>query len=196
VAAAQLNTIFDGGDVMAKKKTPPKKPPPGLQPTPEHLQSVWATGYIPDWARPASREAIASAEKRLGVVIPKVLKAQLAVLDGGQVFLSEEKVPLENTCRHWTNAIVDGVMPVGEWEIASENHWFQNASDVPDLKLLVIVAAHSESQLCLDYRRCGPKGVPAVVYVDVCMRPTEVVTVAPTVTEFVAALVASKEVEA
>ena len=125
-----------------------------------------------------------------------MLKAQLAIQDGGQVFLSQEGVPFEDRCRHWTNAIVDGMKPVKEWEIASENHWFQNASDVPGLKLLVIAAAHSESQLCLDYRDCGSKGIPAVVYVDVCMRPTEVVTVSATATEFLAAIVASKKLGA
>lgn len=102
--------------------------------------------------------------------------------------------PEASLCRHWTNAIVDGIHPVEKWETAAENHWFQNASDVPDLRLLVVIAAHSESQLCLDYRVSGPKGIPADVYVDVCMRPTEVVTVAQTMTEFVAAIIASKEV--
>jgi hypothetical protein len=176
---------------MPKKKL--KLPPPGREPTPQYLRSVWATDYIPDWARPATRQGIARTEKRLGIVIPKALKDQLAVQNGGQVFLSDEGVPFEDTCRHWTNAIVDGMHPVEKWETAAENHWFQNASDVPDLELLVIIAAHSESQLCLDYRGCGPNGLPSVVYVDVCTRPTEIGTVSATVTEFVATLVASKE---
>ncbi len=179
---------------MPKKKQIPPIPPAGREPTPQHLRSVWATDFIPDWARPATRQAIANAEKRLGVVIPKVLKAQLAVQNGGQVFLSEKEVPFEDTCRNWTNAIVDGVMPVEEWEIAAENHWFQNASDVPQLKSLVVFAGHSEAQLCLEYRICGPKRVPAVLYVDVCMQPTSVATVCPTVTAFLAALIASKKI--
>jgi hypothetical protein len=190
-----MKTMFDGSrTVMPKKNRIPPIPPPGREPTPQYLRSVWATDYIPDWARPAKRQAIASAEKRLGVAIPKVLKDQLAVQNGGQIFLSEMGVPFEDTCRHWTNAIVDGVMPVEEWEIAAENHWFQNASDVPHLKSLVIIAAHSESQLCLDFRACGPKRIPAVVYIDVCMQPTSVATICPTVTEFLAALISSKEV--
>src|SRR6516165_7220921 len=100
---------FDGRTVMPKKKVIPRIPTPGREPTPQYLRSVWATDYIPDWARPATRQAIASAEKRLGVVIPKVLKVQLAVQNGGQVFLSEDHVPFEVMCRHWTNAIVDGI---------------------------------------------------------------------------------------
>jgi hypothetical protein len=179
---------------MPKKKLISPMPPPGQEPTPQYLRSVWATDHIPDWARPATRQAIATAEKRLGVVIPKVFKDQLAVQNGGQVFLSEKGVPFEDTCRHWTNAIVDGMTPVEKWEIAAENHWFQNASNVPHLGSLVVIAAHSESQLCLDYRACGRKGIPAVVYIDVCTRPTSVVTVAPTVTDFLAALISSKDV--
>ena len=179
---------------MPKKKLRPPIPPPGREPTPQYLRSVWATDYIPDWARPATRKAITGAEKHLGIVIPKVFKEQLAVQNGGQVFLGEDTVPFEDRCRHWTNAIVDGINPVEEWEIAAENHWFQNASDVPNLELLVIIAAHSESQLCLDYRACGPKRIPAVVYVDVCVQPTSAVTVSSTVTEFLTALIASKEV--
>src|SRR5262245_52572559 len=116
---------------MPKKKLIPQMPRPGREPTPEYLRSVWATDCIPDWARPATRQAIAGAEKRLGVVIPKIVKGQLAVQNGGQVFLSEAGVPFEGTCRHWMNAIVDGMHPVEKWEIATENHWFQNASDVP-----------------------------------------------------------------
>ena len=157
------------------------------------MRSVWATDYIPDWAQPALKESVASAQKRLGVVIPKAFKDQLSVQNGGQIFLADEP-RFEDVCRHWTNSIVDGVMPVEEWEIAAENHWFQNAFGVPHLESLVIIAAHSESQLCLDYRACGPKGLPAVVYVDVCSRPTSVTPVCSTVTEFLAALISSKGV--
>lgn len=178
---------------MPKKKVAPRMPPPGREPTPEYLRSVWATHYIPNWARPAPQEAVASAEKRLGVVIPRAFKAQLAVQNGGQVFLSEEP-PFEDVCRHWTNAIVDGVLPVDKWEIAAENLWFQNVSDVPHLKSLVVIAGHSESQLCLDYRACGPKRLPSVVYIDVCTQPTSVATVCSTVSEFLAALISSKAV--
>lgn len=178
---------------MPKKKTPPKMPPPGREPTPEYLRSVWATDYIPDWIRPAPKESVVSAQVRLGVVIPKALKDQLAVQNGGQIFLADEP-PFEDVCRHWTNAIVDGLMPVEEWEIATDNHLFQNASDVPHLESLVVIAAHSESQLCLDYRACGPKRLPAVTYIDVCIKPTKVASVCSTVTEFLAALISSKRV--
>src|SRR5438094_167695 len=80
--AAWMPQSLIAGTSMARKKLPPKLPPPGREPTPQHLRSVWATDYIPDWALPATPEAIASAEARLGVVIPKVLKTQLAVQNG------------------------------------------------------------------------------------------------------------------
>ena len=54
--------------------------------------------------------------------------------------------------RLWMNAAIDGLDPVGSWELASEHNWFESVDDVPGLDRLVVIAGHSESQLCLDYR--------------------------------------------
>ena len=93
------------------------------------------------------------------------------------------------------NASVDGILPVEQGELASENHWFESVDDVDGLDCLVRIAAHSESQLCLDYRACGKAGTPAVTYIDVSMTPTEVTIVARSVDDFVAALVAARPKE-
>ena len=37
---------------------------------------------------------------------------------------------------------------------------------MPDLKRLVVIAGADEYRLCLDYRECGPKGIPAVTLID------------------------------
>jgi len=153
---------------------------------------MWATDYIPDWAYPATKEAISGAELRLGVTIPPVLKKQLAARNGGQINLGEESSLFLDNSRLWTNAIVDGIHKVESWETAAHSHWFQNVSDGPGRNLLVIIAAHSESHLCLDFRLNGPKGVPSVTFIDVCMSPKEVTTVVRTVDEFVAAIIKCK----
>jgi hypothetical protein len=153
---------------------------------------MWVTDFIPERARPASDKAIAKAESRLGVTIPEVLKAQLRVRNGGHVFLSEKATPFEKKCRLWTNAVVDGILPVQQWETAAASNWFDSVSDVPALDLMVVLAGHSESQLCLDFRSSGAAGTPSVAYVDACTTPTELTTLAKTPDEFVAAIIKSK----
>lgn len=175
------------------KKPAQMIPPPGREPTPEDLRSIWKTDYIPEWAVPASEDAIAEAETQLGVKIPGALKEQLAVRNGGYIFLSEETIPFEDTCPLWTNAIVDGILEVEEWESAADNNWFDDVSDVDDLDLLVIFAGHSEAQLCLDFRAGGAKKRPSVAYVDVSATPTELTTIAKTADQFVLAIIKSKQ---
>lgn len=91
---------------------------------------------------------------------------------------------------YWANATVDGVRRLQSWDLAKDNNWFENVEDVDKLDLLVVIAAHSESQFCLDYRESGKKGMPGIVYIDVSRDPTEVKAITSTVDEFIDAIVA------
>lgn len=189
-----------------KQRTSPKGPPPeakrwleeyrrgkhqGRTPTPEHHKSIWDTTYIPDRYTPATPEVIAESEAGLGIVIPALMREQLLIQNGG-CLLECEQYPFKDDSVHWTNATVDGISRVQSWELASDDNWFESVEDVQGLQLLVIIAAHSESQLCLDYRRPGGSGMPAVTFVDVSRHPTEVRVIAKTVDEFIHALVSSR----
>jgi hypothetical protein len=195
---------------MAKRLQQQKGPPPqarkwmeefrqgkhqGIKPTPAHFQSIWDTNYIPDRCIPARRDAIAETEQRLGIVIPASLKEQLLVQNGGYLKVCD-KYPFEHGRVYWTNATVDGIDQVDSWHRADDrgridSGWFDDVDDVEGLDLLIKIASHSESQLCLDYRKVGGKGMPGVTYIDVCQKPTQVVSIAGTVHEFILALVAA-----
>ena len=102
---------------------------------------------------------------------------------------------MKNGFRLWMNAAIDGILPIEEWELASDDHWFDSVKvqdDVDGLDRLVRIAAHSEAQLCLDYRSKAPRQLPGLTFVDVCMTPTEVVAVCDSVADFVETLIKAK----
>jgi hypothetical protein len=157
--------------------------------TPERYQSIWDTSCIPDRFTPATPEMTAEAEARLGIVIPAVLREQLLIQNGGYL-LDCHQYPFAEAAKHWTNAAVDGIYPVQSWKRARNDNWFESVNDVEGLDLLIIIAAHAESQLCLDYRQSGSRGLPAVTFIDVCKEPTEVKILADTVDEFIGGFIA------
>lgn len=193
---------------MAKKRGPASGPPPhaqkwfqehsrgmhqGRAPTSAHQTSIWDASFIPQRCKPATSELIAEVEERLGVVIPKRMKEQLQIQNGGCLLQCNE-FPFHDSSVHWTNATVDGIHQIQSWSRAEDNNWFESVEDVKGLDRLIIIAAHSESQLCLDYRKSGGRRMPAVTFIDVCMNPTEVTMIAKTVDEFVCTLIASRSV--
>jgi hypothetical protein len=189
------------------KKRPTKGPPPealkwlqaerckkqrGRKPTPEHYKSIWDTSYIPERYRPAKPQAIANAEQRLGVAFPKLLKTQLLIQNGGYLPDFDETPFEDDDGPPWTNATVDGIEPVGEWRRASDDHWFESVTDVEGLPRLIVIAAHSESQLCLDYRKSGPQKMPGITLIEIGLRPTEVSPITPSAEKFLRALIAAR----
>ena len=143
-----------------------------------------------------------AAERRLGVSIPVTLQAieNVTLDDYG------EHAPFQDTCL-WLNAACDWFLPIDDWELASTNNWFESFREgeivtyggakvekyipenpVDNLHLLVIIARHSESQLCFDYRECGPAGMPKVSYIDVNDEPMRSTTVCDSAAEFVEAV--------
>ncbi len=164
---------------------------PGLTPTPEHYQSIWKTYYIPERYTPATLQMISEAEARLGIKIPASVRQQLLIQNGGCLADCEVR-PFQDASVHWTNATIDGIEPVQSWKRACDDHWFDNAKDVENLSLLIRIAAHSEAQFCLDYRKSGRQGMPGVTFIDVCMAPTEVLTIVETVDEFINTMIASR----
>ncbi|MCA9073163.1 MAG: SMI1/KNR4 family protein [Planctomycetaceae bacterium] len=134
---------------------------------------------------------IDETETRLGIVIPKSLKEQLLIQNGGYI-VHCDNYPFESDSLHWTNATVDGIDQLDGWKRAKDDHWFESVEDVNDLHLLIRIASHSESQLCLDYRKTGPDGIPGVTYIDTAMNPIEIRIVAFTVDDFIRGLVSSR----
>ncbi len=161
----------------------------GLPVLPEHEGSIWDTSCIPERYVPATDELMDETERRLNVKIPESLRKNLRAQNGGYL-LQCAPVPFLEKC-WWTNATADGIEHLQEWKLASEHNWFESVDDLDNLDLLVCIAGHSESHLCLDYRSCGRKGTPAVTYVDVCQNPTKVVVVAKSIDEFIKILVES-----
>jgi hypothetical protein len=124
----------------------------------------------------------------LGVLIPASIAEQLLIQNGGYLLESGE-YPFEDRSAYWTNSTVDGIDQVESWARAADHPWFEHVKDVKDLHLLITIASHSESHLCLDYRKSAANGVPGVAYVDVGMSPTEVTVIADTADEFIKAIV-------
>ena len=161
-----------------------------IAPASAYATSIWDRAVYSAVNAPAAPDLIADAEARLDVRIPESMKRNLLVQNGGYLIHCESYPFDEDT--FWTNAAVGGFFPVQSWQPATENHWFQAVEDVDGLERLICIAAHSESQLCLDYRRSGRQGVPGVTYVDVCRTPTEVTVVTQSVDDFINALVAAR----
>jgi len=118
------------------------------------------------------------------------MRRNLRIQNGG-CLRGSDRFPFDDVL--WTNATVDRILPVQEWELASLDNWFDSVDDVDKLDMLVRIAAHSEAQLCLDYRKTGTSGKPAVTYIDVCMNPTKVAVLVKSVDEFVDALAAAPQ---
>lgn len=132
---------------------------------------------------------------RLGFVIPTLVKDQLLIQNGGRL-LELDQYPFKDPSVHWTNATVDGIDRIQSWRRAEDDNWFESVEDVKGRDQLIIIAAHSESQLCLDYRESGRRRMPAVTFIDVCMNPTEVRIITKTADEFVRTLIASRTANA
>ena len=111
---------------------------------------------------PAADDVLNQTAERLGVSIPISWIAQFKIQNGGYPFVSYEDDFCEG-CLH--DAAVDGLWPLESWYLASEDDvWFEE-SPVKDPHLLIVVSDHAESKMCLDYRDCGPTGVPKLTHI-------------------------------
>lgn len=142
---------------------------------PEHVASIWSGSSVPDWRKPASESEITAAETRLGVSIPAALKKQYRIQNGGDLLVSSQDDAFEEAEGLFPflgNAACDGLLEIEEWCLASEHEWFESVDDVDGLELLVVIAQHSEDQLCLDYRENGRRRVPGLTSFFVGLDPT------------------------
>jgi len=163
----------------------------GLIPTPAHENSIWDTDFIPERYASIEKALIESQARRLGITIPHALMEQLLIQNGGELDECVQDL-FNNATINWTNATVDGIETIDSWEHGDECNWFDSVEGIQDKNLLIIIASHSESQLCLDYRKNGPSGVPSVAYIDVSMNPIEVLIIADTVDYFFRSIVAAR----
>ena len=130
----------------------------GLKAKPEHAHSIWDTGYIPEHRKGATERQLNAAEERLAVKLPVALRKQLKIQNGGNVVellaADAQLFPPSD------DSAIDGINLVQEWTLASYSFDFDH--DIAGTERLVMIASHSESRLCLDYRERGPKRVPSL----------------------------------
>ncbi len=154
----------------------------------DETKNIWDV-YQPERYKPATDDDFNVTENRLHIIIPKILKDQFKIYNGGLLFEFEE-FPFEKEGFYWTNATIDGISDLDSWELASENSWFESVEDIEGLDNLVVISAHSESQFCIDFRENSSQ--PSVTYIDVSMNPTEVRTIT-TLENFINTVIRLKE---
>lgn len=151
--------------------------------------SIWDDN---EYENGCNEQTIIDVENKIGISIPISMKEQLMICDGGWLYENEDEIPFENICQ-WTNSTTgSGILKCSDWRLASQEEAFDELKETIDLKLLVIVANLVESYLCLDYRFCGPHGLPKITYFNTSYDPKREVVVADTIDEWIDALIKSK----
>lgn len=150
------------------------------RPEPPSLDTFWSgPGFWDDASgAPASEDAIAAAELRLGVRLPALLRALYRRQDGG--YTRFEWAPLgRHPSRHfydWESVVPDRYLSsLGHLrtlaDVASD---FQDGTELSSFARMharcdriVVLAMHGiHWMLCLDYRERGPGQEPDVVYFE------------------------------
>lgn len=131
-------------------------------------------------------ERLAAHERRLGIFIPPIMVDLLSIEDTS--WPERVATPFEDRCSLWLNAAPDGFPDFDDWKIASEDNWFESITNIPGLDHLVIFAAMSGDELCLDYRENGLASMPKVVHIDTCAYPATICVVADSAEEFALAV--------
>lgn len=136
------------------------------------LKNIWEEA---DYINPASETEISNAEARLGVTFPSSLRKQLEIQNGGELIFCCWCEQAEGLSFEFVaDSTVDGILPVEDWELASQNDWFSNNEEISNPELLISIAGHSEDQLCLDYRKNGPAGEPGITAFFITQSPPEI----------------------
>lgn len=121
---------------------------------------------------PASQSDINSAESRLGVRLPDLLKEFYSMQNGGPV--QTTKVEDTESGKEYF-PLMDGLRTLDMLEsfqtLSKETDFGGPDSDpaalLPNSELVIIIANHGfDWFLCLDYTKSGPGAEPEVVYYD------------------------------
>lgn len=124
------------------------------------MASVWSVpAYLPYVHPPLTPDAIAAAERALGVSLPRSFLDLLREQNGGY---------LRCTLPNSVHSLLWGI---GERypNIVDQRHWLDldEAEQPPGAELLVAFDGDGHWYLCLDYRHVGPHGEPSVSFIDV-----------------------------
>jgi hypothetical protein len=117
---------------------------------------------------PFTNAALVQTERALGVKLPAALVAVLKVSNGGSLrrttYDIKGKLPRNAPFRDYCVNRLPGVHP-------THSDGFINQADLARqwglAKGLIPLDGDGHWWLCLDYRKCGPKGDPAVMHVEV-----------------------------
>ncbi|PPK90180.1 SUKH superfamily protein [Kineococcus xinjiangensis] len=118
---------------------------------------------------PLTDALITRAEEALGVKLPASYLAALRERNGGHLRRSCLPTTFPTTWSH-DHFEVHGLLGLGgEWGIDSEfgSRYMIPEWDYPDVGVVICsTPSAGHDTVMLDYSDCGPKGEPAVVYVD------------------------------
>jgi hypothetical protein len=140
-------------------------------------EALWRVPiYLPYLQPPLTDGAVAKAEARLGVGLPRAYVAALRIQNGGYLRLSS--LPSEHPP-------VDFLAGVGprfpsilrrDWSAVAKAMTDQGLTPPPSLDALVPFCGDGHYEYCLDYRKSGKRSEPRVTYVDAeCFRFDEVI---------------------
>jgi hypothetical protein len=132
---------------------------------------------------PLSPQAVAEAQRQLGVRLPASLLALLEVRNGGTV--AEEHAAFPTTGDDYVELDhVMGIGPPGGALTLLDTPYLVEEWGLPSP--VVLLSGDGHTWVALDYRECGPQGEPSVTWFD-ADRETEL-RLAPDFASFVAGL--------
>ncbi|MEV6924820.1 SMI1/KNR4 family protein [Dactylosporangium sp. NPDC051485] len=141
----------------------------GMAPFEQVIARFWHADEKHGMLPPLTQDMIAAAEGELGVTLPADLLRLLRVQNGGLVaeawdaspaeanFYAEDHVPFDHLAgigpSHNAGAVtlLDTPYLVQEWDLPSP---------------IVLLSGQGHYWVALDYRACGPRGNPSVVWLD------------------------------
>lgn len=138
-----------------------------------HVHPLWDSPSRA-WAPPPTPAAVAAAESRLGLRFPPALVAAWATCNGGPLRRTAFP-PVRATFPPPDGVRVRDLVGLGHRGDVLASPALIAQWDYPSPCL--VLSCEGPRALLLDYRRCGPDGTPAVLYVDtdheVAGRPAE-----------------------
>lgn len=163
---------------MARKKSDVFEVPAGLFGKPLKM----------DISEPAAAEEFARTEQVLGVKLPPELLTVLQVRNGGQLRLTSLKLTPEGRKKYGRKSYsftrLAGLHPTDGEAITQQTALARQEWELPEG--LIPLSGDGHFWCCLDYRVCGPQGLPSITHVD--LEGEQEFALAPSFAEFISGL--------
>jgi hypothetical protein len=140
-----------------------------VAPFDEVAASFWHTTMTHGMLPPLTRDMVLPAERVLGVTLPEDLLRLLRIQNGGVVSDAWDACPAEATFFADGHVPFDqlfGIGPADQFDALTLLHtpYLVREWDLPTP--CVLLSGQGHYWIALDYRTCGPDGVPSVVWID------------------------------